>query len=106
MANPTIKVKEGDTHDLVLGVNTLAGVDVDLTGATVRILIRPRGTTDPGQVLTASVTDAAAGEVTHALTGLIPHGAYDLEIEITQGGRITTTPTDGYVTFVVVDDIA
>lgn len=105
MANPTIKVKEGDTHPLVLEVTTAGGTDVDLTGASVRVLIRPRGSSADGTVLAATVTNAAAGELTHNLTGTIAPGAYDLEVEITQGGVITTTPTDGYVTFIVVDDI-
>ena len=105
MANPTIIIKHRDTHNLVLNVGSVGGA-VDLTGASVRILIRPRGEVVEGEVLTASVTDPLTGQITHALTGTIAVGVYDLEVEITQGGRISTTPTDGYVTLVVQQDVA
>lgn len=106
MANPTIIVKYRDTHALVLKVTNSSGAAVNLTGATTRLLIKPRGQAVTGTVLTATVTNAATGEVTHNLTGAVAVGAYDLEIEVTQGGVITTTPTDGYVTFVVQQDVA
>jgi hypothetical protein len=106
MANPTIIIKHRDTHALVLGVRDSDGDVVNLTGATTRLLIRPRGQAVEGTVLPATVTDATAGQVTHILTGTLAVGAYDLEVEITQNGAITTTPTDGYVTLVVQQDVA
>lgn len=105
MANPTIIIKHRDTHNLVLNVGS-AGAPVDLTGAAVRILIRPRGQNVEGTSLSAAVSNALTGEITHSLSGTIPVGSYDLEVEITQGGRISTTPTDGYVTLIVQQDVA
>lgn len=58
-------------------------VSGDLTGATVRLVAR-QGTEDP-VILAATVTDAAAGEGTHTLTGDLDVGYYDLELEAVTG---------------------
>ena len=88
-------VKRGDTHDITLTV-TSDGAAVDLTGATVRLLARPAGTSGDPTVLAAVVTDAAAGVITHTLTGGLAIGPWDLEVEAARDGQIVTYPSDGF----------
>lgn len=82
-------VKQGDTHPITLTVNA------DLTGCTVRVLCRRRGADAP-VVLSATVTNAVNGTIQHTLTGTLPPGPYDLEVEVTRGTEIATFPSSGY----------
>lgn len=101
-------VKKGDTHAITLTVFDTVGstpTPLDLTGATVRLLAKAGEATTV--VLTATLdADPTTGIVHHTLTGTLPAGTYKVEVEVTQGGAITTAPTTGYATLIVEDDLA
>lgn len=101
----TITVKRRDTHDVVFTVTDDAGAAVDLSGATVRLLARRQGS-GITVILGSSVTDPAGGEVTHALTGNLEIGVYDIEVESTLNGDVVTAPNDGFFTLTVLEDLA
>jgi hypothetical protein len=98
-------VKSGDTHAITLTVFDDVGAPVDLTGSTVRLLAKlaAGGTLE---VLDATL-DAAptTGMVHHTLTGTLVAGTYNVEVEVTLGGVITTAPTEGYATLIVTPDL-
>lgn len=100
-------VKQGDTHSITLTVyDTVAGTPtpLNLTGATVRLLAKLGA--DALIILTASINaDPATGKVHHTLTGTLEPGTYNIEVEVTQGGTITTAPTTGFATLVVTPDL-
>lgn len=89
------QVKHGDTHPIVIAV-TSDGAAVDLTGATVRVLARPVGSSATPTELAATITNAAGGILSHTLTGTLAVGPWDVEIEVTVGGAVTTYPTGGF----------
>lgn len=93
-----ITVKQGDTHNITFTVN------MDLTGATVRLLCRPIAEEAP-TILASSITDASGGIVTHQLTGDLEPGRYYVELEVTKSGVIATAPSDGYETMRVIREI-
>lgn len=93
-----ITVKYGDTHDIAWAVNA------DLSGAIVRLLFRKVGATESVEAA-ASVTDPLNGVVTHTLTGTLPIGHYDVEVEATKSGAVTTAPSVGYERLVVARDL-
>ncbi|WP_420111637.1 hypothetical protein [Pseudactinotalea sp.] len=90
-------VKHGDTHEVSWRAN------MDLTGATVRLIARDRGR-DP-EVLGCDITDAEEGTVTHTLTGTLPTGSYRIELEVTINGEIITFPNDAYALLTVLPDL-
>jgi len=95
-----ITVKKGDTHAITYTVNA------DLTGATVRLLCKQSGRPDLSPtVLASTVTDAPGGVVSHTLTGTLAVGLYDIELEITKSGAISTSPTNGYEQLKVLVDL-
>ncbi len=98
------QVKHGDTHDITIAV-TSDGAAVDLTGATIRVLARPTGTADTATVLAHTIIDAAAGTLTHTLTGTLAVGPWDVEVEVARDGQIATYPTAGYLRLDVAADI-
>ncbi|MDF2916008.1 MAG: hypothetical protein K0S70_225 [Microbacterium sp.] len=93
-----ITVKYGDTHTIAWAVNA------DLSGATVRLLFRKVGATESVEA-GGTVTDAPNGVVTHTLTGTLPIGHYDVEVEATKSGAVTTAPSVGYERLVVARDL-
>lgn len=90
-------VKQGDTHAVQWKAN------LDLTGATVRLVAKPR-TGDP-IILNTTITDPSEGLVTHTLTGTLPTGTYKVELEVTDGGEIITFPNNGYSSLTVIPDL-
>lgn len=99
-----ITVKHGDTHPITLAVAS-DGAPVDLSGATIRVLARPSGTSDEATLLEHTVTDASGGILTHTLTGTLTVGPWDVEVEVTRDGTTVTYPTDGYERLRVQPDI-
>lgn len=91
-------VKSGDKHAVKWRAN------LDLTGATVRLLIRPVNGGDY-EALPCSITDAATGEVTHMLDGTLPIDRYRVELEVTKGGDVITFPNDDYAKLQVIPDL-
>jgi hypothetical protein len=92
-----ITVKQGDTHATVWRANA------DLTGAAIRLLAVKDDSTVT--VLAATVTDGPTGEVTHMLTGDLAVGTYQVELEVTKAGVITTFPNSGFAELYVHPDI-
>lgn len=99
-----ITVKQGDTHAITWTVQDATGAAVNLTGATVRVICR-RFSAATSTVLASTASNPTGGVVSHTLTGLLDPGSYQIEIECTQSGVITTAPTGGYDTLVVVADL-
>lgn len=96
----TTFVKAGDTHTVAWRVNW------DLTGATVRLLFRHLVTpAEPVIVAPATVTDAPGGVVTHALSGDLALGEYDVEVEIVKDGLKYSSPTTGFERLTVTPDL-
>ena len=94
-------VKYGDTHDVTWTINA------DLTGATLAGKVRLKNTSGAGTAITITlVTGGSTSTVKHTLSGSLAVGEYDLEIEATQSGKISTTPTVGQHRLVVVPSIA
>lgn len=94
-----ITVKQNDTHTIIGKVN------MDLTGCTVRWLARLKKSTAAPILLASTITNAAQGLVAHNLTGTLAVGVYDTEIEVNQGGVLTTFPNEGYEQIRVMDDL-
>lgn len=90
-------VKAGDTHSVEWKAN------LDLTGAIVRLTARKRAG-DPIP-LDCEVTDPGEGLVRHELTGTLPAGTYQIELEATMNGEIITFPNSGYAQLVVQEDL-
>lgn len=90
-------VKSGDEYAIQWKAN------MDLSGATVRIIAKPR-VGDP-VVLASTIADAAEGLVSHQLDGTLATGTYKVELEVTDGGEIITFPNNGYSSLTVVPDL-
>lgn len=82
-------VKQGDKFPVTFTVNH------DITGATVRLIVRHLTREGEFEELEHVVTDAATGEVKHTLDGTWAIGRHFLELEITQDGNTRTAPTIG-----------
>lgn len=82
-------VKQGEKFPVTLTANH------DITGATVRLIVRHLTRDGAFEVLPHTVTDAANGEVAHALDGTWAIGRHFLELEITQAGETRTAPSNG-----------
>lgn len=87
-------------HD---NVRTTWTVNMDLTGATTRLLARRPNA--PVIELTHTVVNAAGGVVEHITDGTLPVAAYRVELEISRGGERITAPTDRYESLVVITDL-
>lgn len=92
-------VKQGDQFPVTFTVNH------DLTGATVRLLVRHLTRTGDLEELPHAVTDAATGTITHNLDGTWGLGRHFIELEIAQAGEIRTAPTDGYYVIRIEPDL-
>jgi hypothetical protein len=105
----TAYVKQGDAGSKIRA--TLYGGDgqpADLTGASVRFLMRAPGATSLKVSGTATVESAAAGVVSYTWQAqdLDTPGTYDAEWEVTYaGGAVQTFPSDRYLRIVVLDDL-
>lgn len=82
------KVWQHDKHAVSWRV-TSAGVVVDLTGATVRLVAKPREVGGTSIDLACTVAD---GVVTHELDGTLPIARYDVVTEVTRLGKTVTYP--------------
>jgi len=90
-------IKETDTY-LPVSVNG------DLTGSTVRVVVRPAIEGALSQDLPSTVTDYLAGDIRITTTTLTT-GVYELEIEQNQAGVLAHYPNRGYDFIVVGDDL-
>lgn len=90
-------VKRGDTYDVTWKAN------MDLTGASVRLIASPR--VGVPFELDSTISDPVQGEVTHTLTGTLPIDRYRVELEATINGEIITFPNDSYARLDVIPDL-
>jgi hypothetical protein len=106
MADYTIKA--GDAGAAIGAVLADASGPVDLSGASVRFVMADAQTGAVKVAAAATITDAAAGAVSHtwAAADLDTAGSYLAEFEVTFGsGEIATFPSAGWITIEVVDDL-
>ena len=90
---------------------TLDGITtpIDLTGLTVRFIMRAKAATTAKVAAAATIVDGPAGQVSYswASTDLDTVGVYQCEWEITYPGpRTLTVPSDTHDTIIVVADLA
>lgn len=92
-----IYTKRGDSE-------TPLSVNMNVTGASLRTLTRPQYTAEAFAEHTTTAVDAAAGALV-ADTSELEAGAYDIEVEVTQDGKVATFPDRGYGLLVVYADL-
>jgi hypothetical protein len=104
-------LKRGDTYPFLRATLTDANDDaINLTGATVRLILRTKGTTPTIVVDTdIDILDAPAGRVEYewetADTASV--NSFDGEFKITWGdGEVTYVPTEGFFTITVNPNLA
>jgi hypothetical protein len=84
------------------------GTPVNLTGATVKFIMREIGAGSAKVNAAATVVDAATGQVRYSWTtnDLDTPSSYQAEWEVTySGGAKETFPADGYIYVVIRDDL-
>lgn len=91
-----MRVKSGDTDVVSWRANA------DLAGATVRLIAKA---SDQPPVSLDAVLGDGIGVVRHHLTGLLPVGTYQIELEVIRDGVTTTFPNEGYATLTVAADL-
>lgn len=92
-------VKQGDIMPVTFTVNH------DLTGATVRLIVRHLTRDGALEELDATVTDPTGGVLVHNLDGTWAIGRHFLELEISQAGEVRTAPTEGTYEIRVIPDL-
>jgi len=80
---------------------------VDLTGATVKFIMRAPGAETAKVDATATVVTPASGEVRYSwgANDLDTVGFYRGEFEVTTGGLKRTFPAEGFVSVFVTEDV-
>lgn len=94
-----VNIKQGDKLPVTFTVNH------DLTGATVRLIVRHLTRTGVLEDLPHTVVDPGAGKVELDLDGTWEVGRHFVELEISQGGEVRTAPSDGFYVIRVVEDL-
>lgn len=97
----SVTIKRGDTHVLKFSIEG-TGITT-LTGASGQIHVKPRRV---NPTILSFPVSLAGNVATWTLDGSLPVGQYDIEIQLTVDGRITTAPSDGYLRLVVLADLA
>lgn len=103
-----VDVKVGDAGTKVRATLKSGGDPVDLTGASVKFIMRLPGASAPKVNAAATVEDAAAGKVAYTFIAadLDTPGDYWAEWQVTfGGGAVQTFPAGGYNIVRVVDDL-
>lgn len=102
-------IKSGDTTPVITATLTDAnGAAVNLTGATVRFVMKKGGTATPKVAAAATVVSAVAGTVSYTWTGANTDtpGIYSACWEVTfSGGTIQTFPNAGYTSVAILPDL-
>lgn len=108
MADRTIK--RGDTFPFLKATLSNQAGAANLTGATVRLILKTKGAT-PTVVVDepCAIVNALTGEIEYewAPADTASVNTLDGEFEVTwSDGEITTFPTDGYFEVAIVPDLA
>lgn len=107
MITPQFAIKQGDRLPLLNATLVDSdGAAVNLTGASVRFLMRNEaGTVVVNQA--ATVVSAASGTVRYSwgATDTATAGVYNAEFEVTVDSLKRTFPTQGYLRVTVWDDV-
>ena len=102
-------VKLGDTGAEIAAILKANALAVDLTGATVKFLMKAASLTGAAKVdAAATIVDAATGSVKYAFTAgdLDTAGSWLGEFEVTDASsRIATYPSAGYIKISIVQDL-
>jgi hypothetical protein len=106
----TFYIKQNDTVPS-LRADLKNGDDeaIDLTGASVKFIMRAIGSTTVTTNASASIVDDEGGTVQYnwQAEDTDTVGSYQAEFEVTYaGGTIETFPNDGYIRIEILDDIA
>ena len=102
-----ITIKRNDTARKISDTLLLDGAAIDLTGSTVKFVMKPKGS---GDIIkkNATIVTAPAGKVEYQFeTGDTQNaGGYFIEWEITfSGGAVLTVPDDGYSELTILEDL-
>jgi len=106
---PDIQVKQDDREPSVFATLQAGGVVIDLTGSTVKFIMRNRATGTVKVNASATVLSPTAGTVRYdwGATDTDTIGDYDAEFEITTGaGKKFTCPNGKHLDAKVYEDIA
>lgn len=101
MSQVNYTVKQGDTFTRTVTITDANDVAVNITGATLRLHIRAKGsTTDAITAPTLSLTTPASGIATMTISAtdtatLSAATTYLYEVEMVDSGGAITTPLDG-----------
>jgi BppU N-terminal domain len=104
----SVKIKSGDTAVQFTGTCLQDGAAVDLTGATIKFLMKLVASPNTAYSLTATIVSAAAGTVEYTQGVGFPTvaGKYEQEWEVTfSGGTILTFPNGSYNYVTILDDL-
>jgi 5-hydroxyisourate hydrolase-like protein (transthyretin family) len=104
-------IKQNDTRpEIAATLINADGTKVDLSGATVKFLMRKVNATAATVDASATVTDATNGKVkyTWIAADTTTIGEYEGEFQVTYGGGggIQTFPNNRYIEIEITDDIA
>lgn len=103
-------IKKNDTSPAMLAtLQDAKGIAIDLTGASVRFHMRPisGGEVTVDKPATVVTPDNGIVQYDFASQDTEKTGTYKAEFEVTYSdARIETFPNDGYISVVILDDIA
>jgi BppU N-terminal domain len=100
-------IKRGDREPAFAGQLLVNGRPVDLTGRTVRFLMKHATTGELKVNASATIDNPIEGRVSYAWgpTDTDTVGIYRAEWEVTSAGRPRTFPARGYLFIEVVEDL-
>jgi hypothetical protein len=102
-------IKQGDLLPILAAtLQTAAGVVVDLTGGTIKFLMRTEPGATPKINAAAAIVSPTAGTVQYLWSGTDTDtaGIFQGEFEFTApGGKKYTFPNDSYFQVVITDDV-
>lgn len=96
----TLTVKRGDKYDVKLSIHN---APMDLTAGVVKVHVTP---SVGGSATVFNATIDSNDVVTWPLDGTLPVGKYKLEVQVTVGGWIVTSPSDDMMDLLVLQDLA
>ncbi len=107
MARQLIKWKQGDLLPEVTVTLSDGSGPFDLTGCTVKFIMRQIGAAVPKIDAAASILSATTGRVRYTPSGTDTDtvGDYEAEFEVTKSGKKITFPNEDYMPAKITDDL-